>query len=351
MPVYAYNIINGGRMKQKICVIKADGIGDAVLASPFFYELRRLHPNSEITAFLSPLGAPVLSEPGLIDRIIIFDPLWLKYKKTFFLRRWISALTLVFKINAVKPDILIGLRWQDRLTSLVLSLSNAKDKYGYDTKGMGFGINHKLPPPVPGMAEYLKHLTVLKQITKSAKLKPRFVVFVSSGAEKRVSLLTARYKKRGYIVIQPVSGHPSKDWERSKFRELCVKIGGKTPVFVVGAALDKGIERLIGSGIHNLSGKLTIEETAALIKHAKLFIGNDSFGGHMAAAFGVKSLTLFSGTAPVSEWAPYGKKADVLVSEASCAPCGKANCDQERHKCMDFTVNEVYERVIKTLKR
>ena len=336
-------------MKHKICVIKADGIGDAVLASPFFKELRRLYPKSEITAFLSPLGAPVLSEPGLIDRIIIFDPLWLKYKKTFFLRRWISALTLVFKINAVKPDILIGLRWQDRLTSLVLSLSNAADKYGYDTGAMGFGINHKFAPPVPGMAEYLKHLTALKQINKKASLKPIFTIHVSKEAEKRVSLLTARYKKTGYVAVHPVSGHPSKDWDRAKYRELCAKIARKTPVFVIGAASDKGIERLTGDNIHNLAGKLTIEETAALIKNAKAVIGNDSFAGHMAAAFGVKSITLFSGTAPVSEWSPYGKKAVVLVSDAECAPCGKTNCGEETHKCMDFTVEEVYERILKVL--
>lgn len=337
-------------MKQKICVIKADGIGDAVLASPFFRELRRLYPKAEITAFLSPLGAPVLSEPGLIDKVIVFDPLWLKYKKTFFLKRCISALSLVLKINTIKPHILIGLRWQDRLSSLVLSLSNAKDKFGYDVRGMGWGINHKFSAPVSGTPEYLKHLAALKQMNKSAKLKPRFGVFVSRGAEKRVSLLTARYKKTGYTVIHPVSGHPSKDWDRSKYRELAVKLARKTGVFVIGAAADRGIERITGAKAHNLAGKLSIEETAALIKNAKFFIGNDSFGGHMSAVFGVKSLTLFSGTAPAAEWAPYGKKAVVLVSQAECAPCGKTNCDKETHKCMDFTVKEVYERVVKVLK-
>ena len=329
-------------------MIKADGIGDAVLASPFFYELRRLYPDAEITAVLSPLGAPVLSGLGIIDKPVIFDAGWLKYSKTPAVNRWLSAAALVVKINSLKPDILIALRWQDRLSSLVLSLSSAKEKYGYDVRGMGFGINHKAVP-APGTPEYLKHFNILRLMNLAAKVKVKFGVSVSKEAQKTAKNAVKGLKK-GYIVLQPVSGHPSKDWERSKFRALCYKIAANHPVFIIGSASDRGIERFDGKNVYNMAGKLSVEETAALIKNAELFIGNDSFGGHMAAAFGVKSITLFSGTAPAAEWAPYGKKAQVMVSKAECAPCKKTECDQEMHKCMDFSVKEVYERVLKVLK-
>ncbi len=77
--------------KLKIIVVKTDGIGDAILASPFFYELRKNFRKAYITGILSSSGKEVLDELKLFDEIIVFDPLWLKYKKEFFLKRIFSA--------------------------------------------------------------------------------------------------------------------------------------------------------------------------------------------------------------------------------------------------------------------
>ena len=130
-------------MKPRIVVVKTDNIGDAVLASGFFFELRKSFKKGEITAFLSPAGASVLQGTGAIDKIKVFESAWLKYKKTFFLSRISSALKLASEISKINPDILIGMRYKDRLSSLVISMAKAGKKYGYDVGGMGFGIGNK----------------------------------------------------------------------------------------------------------------------------------------------------------------------------------------------------------------
>ena len=118
------------KKRLHIVVIKTDGIGDAILASPFLFELRKKFKDAFITGILSPAGKEVLDLLNIFDDIKVFDPQWLKYKKVFFIKRWLSAMQLLLLVNKLKPDIAIAMRWQDRLTSFVLSLCNAKRKIG-----------------------------------------------------------------------------------------------------------------------------------------------------------------------------------------------------------------------------
>lgn len=327
--------------KLRIAVIKTDGIGDAVLASPFFFELRKYFKKARITGILSPAGVEVLGGLGVFDEIKVIDPKWLKYKKIFFLSRWVSALGLLLIINKNKYDIVIGLRWQDRLTSLVLSLCNAKEKYGYDVKGMGFGINHKIPL-MPGDTHAVnKNLKVLSHIIPGKKFRVRLGFSSDTRSDDKVAGILKGMKAKKYIVMHPVSGHISKDWGIGNYKKLALKLAKKYGIFITGAAADTGIKEISGKNIHNMAGRLDIRETGALIKRALLVIGNDSAAVHIASAFNVRSLTLFSGTALHEEWGPYGEKSYILTKDAVCRMCGLADCDRPVHECMDFGVDYV----------
>jgi ADP-heptose:LPS heptosyltransferase len=270
----------------------------------------------------------------------IIDPMWLKYKKTFFLTRWLSALGLLLMVNKGKYDMVIGLRWQDRLTSLILSLCNAKDKYGYDTGGMGFGINHKIPMLSHNAHVIDRNMEVLKQMLPGRK----FVVKLGCSVDK------AQKKVKGrYIVIHPVSGCPAKDWPIEKYGELAKYLAKKMPVYIIGTPTDTGIKTICGKNIHNTAGELSIRGIATLIKGASLVIGNDSAAVHIASAFDVKSLTLFSGSALYEEWGAYGKNSYIMTKDVICRECELAVCDKKGHECMEFEVKEVERQAYRIL--
>jgi len=340
--------------KLRIAVIKTDGIGDAVLASPFFFELRKYLKKAHITGILSPAGAEVLSGLRVFDEIKIIDPKWLKYGKTFFLTRWLSALGLLFLVNKGKYDLVIGLRWQDRLTSLILSLCNAKEKYGYDVKGMGFGINHKIPAAARGTHVIKRNLLVLSKILPGRKFtaKPGFSTDLQS--EKRVNELLrdikrdARRASLRYIVIHPVSGHISKDWAIDNYKELALRLAKKYDIFIIGAKTDKRVNEISGRNIHNMAGLLNVRETGSLIKRSLFVIGNDSAAVHIASVFNKKSLTLFSGTALYEEWGAYGKNSYILAKNVVCRMCELTQCDKPAHECVEFELNYV-EKLIKKI--
>jgi ADP-heptose:LPS heptosyltransferase len=310
----------------------------------------------------------VLGDIGVFDVVTVHDAMWLKYKKTFFLTRWLSAVSLLLKINKGKYDMVIGLRWQDRLTSLILSLCNAKDKYGYDTGGMGFGINHKIPMLGHDSHVIDRNMEVLRQMLPGKKFGVRLGVSycrdaaccVSAKRDRASSVSTVsslsgskqplygllKGKTKKYIVIHPVSGCPAKDWAINKYAELAKVLARKTPVYIIGTANDSGIKTISGKNIQNTAGELSIRGTAALIKGASLVIGNDSAAVHMASALGVKSLTLFSGSALYETWGAYGNRSYMMVKDVICRDCGLPVCDKPVHECMDIGAKEVIKQAL-----
>jgi hypothetical protein len=60
-----------------------------------------------------------------------------------------------------------------------------------------------------------------------------------------------------------------------------------------------------------LAGQLTLRQLAAVIDHARLFIGVDSVPMHMAAALGTPLVALF-GPSKLTFWRPWQAKGEVI---------------------------------------
>jgi len=157
-------------------------------------------------------------------------------------------------------------------------------------------------------------------------------------------------------------------WPHKKFRELSGMIFDEFPDYkqlYIGSKSDwKYVhDGLNGYGepytnietcnIINTAGEFNINETAALLKNAKLLISNDSGPIHLAASVGCPSVSLFGPETPVL-YAPLNENAEVLYKKLPCSPCiniknaKKTNCIDP--KCMDFTISEVF-KVVKSIIR
>ncbi|PPK19814.1 putative lipopolysaccharide heptosyltransferase III, partial [Klebsiella pneumoniae] len=63
--------------------------------------------------------------------------------------------------------------------------------------------------------------------------------------------------------------------------------------------------------LHSLAGQLTLRQLAAVIDHARFFIGVDSVPLHMAAALGTPLVALF-GPSKLTFWRPWQAKGEVI---------------------------------------
>lgn len=124
--------------------------------------------------------------------------------------------------------------------------------------------------------------------------------------------LAAEPSRRGgcYAVIHAVAATPEKTWSAAGFLAVAAHLreAGVEPVFIGAAGDDLSgfaeFERLQGA---------SLGEVKSLLSGAALFVGNDSGPAHMAAAFGIPVVAIFSAS-DATVWAPWRTPSAVLIS-------------------------------------
>jgi ADP-heptose:LPS heptosyltransferase len=137
------------------------------------------------------------------------------------------------------------------------------------------------------------------------------------------------------LIVAPGSGAKEKNWPREFFRAVIDEwqgsASGKVAV-VRGPAEDDEIP--FWSELAPVARGLKLDELAALLSHADVYLGNDSGVTHLAAAVGAPTIALF-GPTDAAEWAPRGDHAHVVRRAVECSPCDHPTMKIcPHHKCL-----------------
>jgi ADP-heptose:LPS heptosyltransferase len=118
-----------------------------------------------------------------------------------------------------------------------------------------------------------------------------------------------------YAVLHPFSTAPEKTWPAANFAAVAEHLerSGLAPVVIGGPADDFAPFRRwrIVSGV-------PLPEIKSLLSSASLFLGNDSGPAHMAAAFGIPVVVIFSASDP-DIWGPWRTASQIVRAPASVA--------------------------------
>jgi len=99
-------------------------------------------------------------------------------------------------------------------------------------------------------------------------------------------------------------------------------------------------------GLMDMRGKTALEELPILFDLCDLFVGNDSGPAHIAAAQGIETVVLFSGTNEAAVWKPWTSRLHLLQHAVPCSPCEAKICPLGHHDCMKkINVDEVFEKI------
>lgn len=154
-----------------------------------------------------------------------------------------------------------------------------------------------------------------------------------------------------YAVLHPFPKFNYKMWHIGGWVELAAALAqcGLKPVLSGGPdAAEQAYAQHIAerSGALSLAGRLSLAQTADLLRGARLCVATDTAAAHLAAAVAVPTVALFGPSNPVkwgpwpvgrsdaaSPWARVGsaRRGNVflLQGEAECVPCMLEGC--ERH--------------------
>ncbi|MDB5193803.1 MAG: glycosyl transferase family 9 [Segetibacter sp.] len=160
----------------------------------------------------------------------------------------------------------------------------------------------------------------------------------------------------GYIGLVIGAAHNTKKLPLHKLKELCGKIDH--PIILLGGPEDKIIGDEIASidkvRIYNSCGKFNLNESADLVRRAKLIVTHDTGLMHIAAAFKKPIISVWGNTVPsFGMTAYYGfatQPHDIMeIKGLYCRPCSKigySKCPLGHFKCMEkHSIDEMVNRV------
>jgi heptosyltransferase-2 len=153
---------------------------------------------------------------------------------------------------------------------------------------------------------------------------------------------------RPYICLMPGASTPAKAWEVEHFVSLAERISAEGYLPVVQGS---GAERVLGdrvAGAHGLNAcGASLSEAITWFAHAAGAVGNDSGLGHLAAACGAPTVSLF-GPMDLEMFVPYGPKVKPLRNEGvPCLGCKLRECPVEGHPCLSgIAPDTVWESLV-----
>ena len=201
------------------------------------------------------------------------------------------------------------------------------------------GSDQKLPT-IPTKTEIGLRSVLLEDEEAWVKLKKRIPSLESD-------------KKR--ICLFPGSIWATKRWTEDGFVEVSRSLVQKNnQVLICGSKEEQDLcERIAkqSPGSVNLGGHTSVYESAILLAHSNLMVGNDSASTHLATVAEISTITLFGPTILEFGYRPWSNQAYVLQTNLSCRPCGPHGhhkCPIGTHDCMKkISAKEVQNLVSK----
>lgn len=334
---------------MKFLIIRLSSFGDIVLTTPVLRCLKTQLPDAELHYLVrSSFKAAVINNPH-ITKLHLHNEDWN---------------TMINGLKEEKFDYIIDLHRNMRSFRIktALKLPSFSFKKLNFRKLIFTKLKWNVMPKQDHIIDrYLKTVSLFGVYNDGGGMD----YFISAEEEVKLKDIPASHHA-GYIGIVIGASFYTKRLPVYKLQELCSKIDH--PIILLGGPEDKErgeeIKKVDSVKVYNASGKFSLNESADLVRKAKLIITHDTGLMHIAVALKKQVITVWGSTTPSFGMYPYyganflshqltSPCDDVQVHRLWCRPCtriGRRKCPQGHFKCMkkisiDEVVMKVYERL------
>jgi lipopolysaccharide heptosyltransferase I len=346
-----YNYLPMPEKFEDILIIKPSSLGDVVLALPALTALRKGFPDAKISWLIRPEFAPLIQNHPHLNDIILFDRKLLG-KAWYQPRAAAALLSLIRDLRLHRFDAVFDFQGLFR-TASIARLSGCRNRFGMKLSRelAHLFYTHKVPHDSDciHLVDYYLKMT---RIAGAAETTARFVLPIDPVAADSVNSKLAAHavNEDNYAVLIPGSAHADKCWPVERFAALADKIHSHSgfSIVVTGTLQEKpvvkNLKSLSAAPIADFAGLTNLPELTALLKSAKLVVGNDTGPSHIAAALG-KPLVMIFGRSNPARVAPYRRKHSVVAVEP-WARGEKRNSTDTRHLISAVRFEDVYQKVV-----
>lgn len=304
----------------EVLIVRLRSLGDVVMLTPALEAVHAWRPDLRLCVLVEPAYAAVLEGNPAVSEILEYRE-FLPAARALRRRRfpitfnqhggptsaWLTA-------AAGSP---VRVCWSHCRHGFLYNV-RVPDTGGFDARGKFHTVEHRLlqfywtglpPGPIPRARVYPQPDAVEAVRRKLA--------------EREVD------GERGYAVMHPGAAYFTKRWSLAGFAATArwLRKQGLASVVVFGPGdrvLVQEARELFGADAV-LFDSLTLRELIALIRGARMFLGNDSGPAHLAAAAGVPAVVIFGSSDSVT-WRPWQVAHRVVQNDFPCNPCRGDRC-------------------------
>lgn len=318
---------------MKVLILRFSSIGDIVLTTPVIRCIKQQLPNVELHYATKASYQSILQSNPYIDQLHYLES---------------STLELSKKLKKEQFDVVIDLHNNQR-TLLIKTLLNVK-AYSFNK------VNTQKWLLTTFKIDQLPHKHIVERYLQTANAlgvendHEGLDYFIDEKDEVNLLEIDERLNTE-FIAFAIGAKFKTKQMPLSKIFEVIKKIN--VPFVLLGGKEDFETGEKIESEftdktIINLAGNLNLNQSASVVKQAKVVLTHDTGLMHIAAAFNKKIVSVWGNTTPRFGMYPYLKENDCKIVEVNnlpCRPCSKigyAKCPKQHFKCMqDIDTNQM----------
>ena len=268
-------------------------IGDLVLTTPALLALHEAWPTALVDVVADQRSSSLLGHCPFLGEVFLRD-------KT---AGWRGLIRLVQALRRRRYLAVIDLR-TDFLPFLLRT----------ERRSMRWLVRRDLQ----GLHSVEQHLAVVRPVLQTPTAAPAPRVWWPESAEAWAAAQKTTLPGR-VLALAPGANWAGKCWPLAEFIALARQVAPHFDgLLLLGSAAERDAASAIAAAAPlpslNLAGNTSLLEAAAILAHCAAFVGNDSGIGHLAAAAGVPTLTVFGPGQP-ARYRPWGSLAAII-----CAP-------------------------------
>ena len=293
---------------RTIVIFRLDQLGDVVLTTPLFRELKRLHPRARCTVVVRPQYKALLTTNRHVDEILALHEAkaeWLPSRV-----RWLASVLWFYwtELRHRRFDLAISPRWDvdESLSTMLSALVNAGKRIGHSSRAslakrrMNRGFDAALDVIVPfGFLQHEVDRNLAIAEVLGAKIRSRRLEIILTESDRTFAReLLKNHDGRRTLVALGVGGRvASRKWPLERYAESVALLNEQRsvqPVIVCSTEEDAEASALstkLALPPYILSG-VPLRTVCAVLERCELFVGNDTGTAHLAAAMNCPTVVI-----------------------------------------------------------
>ncbi len=333
---------------RKLAVLRANNIGDFVLALPALEALRNAYPDAELVLLGTPMHVELLSgRPGPVDRVEIVPPYRGVREPNGLPEDREEQEAFFERMRRERFDLAVQIHGGGRNSNPFLNRLGARVTAGLrtpDAAPLDLWV-----PYVYYQPEVLRYLEVVSLVGgRTDRPSPHLEVTEADLAASRSAVSSSC---EPLAILHPGASDPRRWWPPEKFAvvgDVLARAGVR--VVVTGLAGEEGLCRAIvdrmSSEAISACGRTSLPALLGLLSRAQLVVASDSGPRHLAEALGTPTVGIYwCGNALLSGPITRTLHRPAISWRTHCPVCGASCirewCEHRESFVADVSVDEV----------